>query len=134
MGSNTEARRIRVLIVDDHAMFAESLMLALGADERIEPIGYAEDGLEGVALAEYVAPDVVLMDLNMPGFDGADATRMLSSLCPSVKVVIVTASQSPTDAERALGAGAVRVIRKESPASTVVAAVLAAASGLTQAA
>lgn len=128
MPSNHPHDRIRVLVVDDHAMFAESLLLALGLDQRIEPLGFAGDALEGVAVAERLVPDVVLMDLNMPGLDGADATRMLKRLSPSVRVIVVTASGDPDDRERALDAGAVAVVTKGSPAAAVCDAVVATAS------
>jgi DNA-binding NarL/FixJ family response regulator len=120
--------RVRVLVVDDHAMVAESLLLALAADRRIEPLGFAGDALEGIAVAEQLIPDVVLMDLNMPGLDGVDATRMLKRLRPSVRVIVVTASCDPDDRERAFDAGAVAVVTKELPAEAVREAVLANAA------
>jgi two-component system, NarL family, response regulator LiaR len=118
--------RIRVFIVDDHAMFAESLLLALGCDDRIEPLGFANDALEGVAVAESLEPDVVLMDLNMPVLDGIDATRMLRRLRPAIRIVVVTASTDPDDCERALDAGAVAVVTKAAAAAAVCEAVHAA--------
>ena len=123
----TPHHRIRVFVVDDHVMFAESLVLALGCDDRIEPLGFAGDGLEGVAVAERLDPDVVLMDLNMPGLDGIDATRMLKRLRPATRVVVVTASTDPDDCERALDAGAVSVVSKTAPAAVVCDAACAAA-------
>jgi len=66
---------VRVLVVDDHALFAEALMLTLGIDERIEVIGSASSGVEAVSLAEAMRPDVVLMDVHMPTMDGIEATR-----------------------------------------------------------
>ncbi len=134
MGSSSQRRKIRVLIVDDHAMFAESLMLALTADDRIDPIGYGSDGLEGLVLAEQLLPDIVLMDLDMPGLNGVDATRMLADLCPSVQVIVVTAACFPEDRQRSLDAGAVRVVTKDTPAATLRGAVLEVASVLIQAA
>jgi DNA-binding NarL/FixJ family response regulator len=118
--------RIRVFVVDDHVMFAESLLLALAGDERIEPLGFAGDALEGVAVAERLDPDVVLMDLNMPVLDGIDATRMLKRLRPATRVVVVTASTDPDDRERALDAGAAAVVTKTAPAAVVCEAVCAA--------
>ncbi|MFL5966763.1 MAG: response regulator transcription factor [Gaiellaceae bacterium] len=122
------SRRIRVLIVDDHELFAEALAAALSADDRIEPVGRGGTALEGVALAEHLLPDVVLMDLHMPGLDGVDATRMLARLCPSARVVVVTASTSPDDRERALDAGAVTVLTKGVGADMLIDAVLDASS------
>lgn len=119
--------RIRVFVVDDHVMFAEALLLALGCDPRIEPLGFAGDALEGVAVAEQLDPDVVLMDLNMPGLDGIDATRMLKRLRPATRVVVVTASTDPDDRERAYEAGAVAVVAKTAPVRAVCDAACAAA-------
>ena len=126
--------RLSVLIVDAHAMFAESLVLALTADDRIDAVGYGSDGLEGVTLAQQLLPDVVLMDLDMPRLNGVDATRMLSDLCPSVRVIVVTASCSAVDHRRSLEAGAARVVTKDTPAATLQAAVLEVSSVLIQAA
>jgi DNA-binding NarL/FixJ family response regulator len=128
MPPDDPGHRIRVLVVDDHAMFAESLLLALSADRRIEPLGSAGDALEGIAVAEELDPDIVLMDLNMPGLDGVDATRMLKHLRPSVRVIVVTASHDPDDRERAFDAGAVAVVTKELSAAAVRDAVLANAA------
>jgi DNA-binding NarL/FixJ family response regulator len=102
------------------------LLLALAGDERIEPLGFAGDALEGVAVAERLDPDVVLMDLNMPVLDGIDATRMLKRLRPATRVVVVTASTDPDDRERALDAGAAAVVTKTAPAAVVCEAVCAA--------
>ena len=65
---------VRVLVVDDHALFAEALMLTLGIDDRIQVVGSASSGTEAVALAKALNPDVVLMDLHMPSMDGIEAT------------------------------------------------------------
>ena len=66
---------VRVLIVDDHALFAEALMLTLGIDERIEVVAHAANGAEAITLTRTLRPDVVLMDLHMPGMDGIEATK-----------------------------------------------------------
>src|SRR2546428_13321140 len=96
---------VRVLVVDDHALFAEALMLTLGIDERIEVVGSASSGVEGVSLAEALRPDVVLMDVHMPSMDGIEATRRVRRVSPSTRVVMVTAARSPQIAFHALAAG-----------------------------
>src|SRR5204863_354418 len=70
-------RPVRVLIVDDHALFAEALMLTLGIDRRIEVVGHASNGVEAVSLARALEPEVVLMDLHMPRMDGAIVTALV---------------------------------------------------------
>src|ERR1700730_15193006 len=84
---------VRVLVVDDHALFAEALMLTLGIDERIEVIGSASSGAEAVSLAEALRPDVALMDVHMPSMDGIEATRRVLNVSPGSRVVIVTAAR-----------------------------------------
>jgi len=113
-----------VLVVDDHALFAEALMLTLGIDERIEVVGSASSGVEGVSLAEALRPDVVLMDVHMPSMDGIEATRRVRRVSPTTRVVIVTAARSPQIALHALAAGAERCLTKDTSAVTLIDAIL----------
>jgi DNA-binding NarL/FixJ family response regulator len=115
---------IRVLVVDDHALFAEALMLTLGIDERIEVVGSASSGVEGVSLAEALRPDVVLMDVHMPSMDGIEATRRVRRVSPTTRVVIVTAARSPQIALHALAAGAERCLTKDTSAVKLIDAIL----------
>ena len=115
---------MRVLVVDDHALFAEALMLTLGIDERIEVIGSASSGAEAVSLAEALRPDVVLMDVHMPSMDGIEATRRVRSVSPGSRVVIVTAARPREIAAHALAAGAERCLTKDTPAVRLVDAIL----------
>src|SRR5258708_27382571 len=104
---------VRVLVVDDHALFAEALMLTLGIDDRIEVVGSASSGVEAVSLAEVLRPDVVLMDVHMPSMDGIEATRRVRNVSPGSRVVMVTAARSPEVAFPALAGGAERCLGKE---------------------
>ena len=113
-----------MLVVDDHALFAEALMLTLGIDERIEVIGSASSGVEAVSLAEALRPDVVLMDVHMPSMDGIEATRRVRRVSPTTRVVIVTAARSPQIAFYALAAGAERCLTKDTSAVKLIAAIL----------
>jgi DNA-binding NarL/FixJ family response regulator len=115
---------VRVLVVDDHALFAEALMLTLGIDDRIEVVGSASSGVEAVSLAEALRPDVVLMDVHMPNMDGIEATRRLRNASPGSRVVMVTAARSPEVAYHALAAGAERCVTKDTTAVRLIDAIL----------
>ena len=115
---------IQILIADDHTLFAEALSLMLRTDPRMEVVGVALNGREAVDLAAALRPDVVLMDLHMPVMDGIEATRQLRRASPSSRVVVVTASTSAEDSDRARAAGAVAYIRKWSTADELQRAVV----------
>jgi two-component system response regulator DesR len=117
-------RRVRVLIVDDHALFAEALMFTLGIDDRIEVVGWARDGIEAVSLAESLQPDVVLMDVHMPCMDGIEATRRVREVSPRSWVTIVTSARSSEVASHALAAGAKRYLTKDTPALQLIDSIL----------
>jgi DNA-binding NarL/FixJ family response regulator len=118
----------RVLIADDERLFAEALELILGSDERIEVVGRARDGEEAVALARELDPDVVLMDLSMPGMDGFAATRAIVSENAARRVVVLSGSADPDDVAKAGESGACGYLRKENIADELVPRVLSAAS------
>jgi DNA-binding NarL/FixJ family response regulator len=115
---------LRVLIADDHQLFAETLGLTLDFDERVEVAGSARNGKEAVRLALELQPDAVLMDLEMPVLDGIHATRLLRRLLPACPVVVLTASLSPEDAHRARTAGAAAYLTKGCSADHVVGALV----------
>jgi DNA-binding NarL/FixJ family response regulator len=117
---------VRVIIVDDHQLFAETLGLVLELDDRVEVAGSAHDGKQGVRLALEQRPDAVLMDLEMPVLDGIHATRLLRRLAPSCPVVVLTASRSSEDAARARSAGAAAYLTKGCSTDHVVETLLEA--------
>jgi len=119
--------QIRVLIADDHRIFAEALGLALDADPRLNVVAYARDGREAVKLALTLEPDVVLMDLDMPLVDGIEATRTICRSLPT-RVAMLTASPAPEDALRARDGAAAAYLTKGCSAEDVVAAVLEVAT------
>ena len=88
---------IRVLIADDHQLFAEALQAILGGDERIEVVGRAGNGREAVELAGELKPDVVLMDVSMPLLGGVEATRTIRAASDATAVVMLTGSDSRAD-------------------------------------
>lgn len=107
------ADRIRVLIVDDHAVVRNGLASFLGLREDIELVGEAGDGEEAVAKARELSPDVVLMDLVMPGVDGVEATRTLRETCPSCKVLVLTSFLEDDKLVQALRSGAAGYLMKD---------------------
>jgi two-component system nitrate/nitrite response regulator NarL len=97
---------IRILIVDDHALFRSGIKLALQRHDRFEVVGEAGDGLEGIKRAKQLKPDVVLLDLHMPGTSGLEALRMLAEEVPETQVVMLTVSEDAEDLLDTLRAGA----------------------------
>ena len=115
---------VRVLIADDHALFAKTLGAILSGTPGIEVVGIAEDGLEAVGLAVALSPDVILMDLEMPHLDGISATRRLVKLGLGMPVIVLTASADPKFAQQAHEAGAKGYLTKDRIGSALVSAVL----------
>lgn len=107
----------RILIADDHALFRESLR-ALVEARGYDVVGEAADGLEAVALAIALQPDLVLLDLAMPGLDGLAAARELRDKVPNARVVILTASEEQADLLEAVKAGAQGYLIKNLEAAT----------------
>lgn len=120
---------IRVVIVDDHAMVRTWLAAVLGADGDIDVVGQAADGPAGVESAAAMRPDVVLMDLSMPGMDGIEATRRVLAALPATRVVVLTSFSEQARVRSALAAGAVGYQLKDAEPETLRAAVRAAAAG-----
>jgi DNA-binding NarL/FixJ family response regulator len=104
---------VRILIADDHRLFAESLMAVLSEDERVDVVGIAEDGQEAVELTTELQPDVVLMDLKMPVIDGFEATRRIREGGLDMQILILTGTDQEIGSEDAAAAGASGYLRKE---------------------
>jgi DNA-binding NarL/FixJ family response regulator len=117
----------RVLIADDHTLFAEALEAILDGDQRIDVIGRARDGEEAVRLAASLRPDVVLMDISMPVMDGIEATEEIVRAQPRACVLVLTGSNSPQDIDAARRAGASGYVTKDRIAAELVEAILSAA-------
>ena len=117
-------QKIRVLIADDHRLFAETLEALLGTDDRIEVVATAADGREAVRLALEHDPDVTLMDINMPVLDGFEATRRIRAQDPHACVLMLTGSNARTDVARAREAGAAGYVTKDRIAAELIEAIL----------
>jgi DNA-binding NarL/FixJ family response regulator len=120
---------VRVLLVDDQALFREALAMLLGVHPGIEVVGEAGDGAEALDRVAALAPDVVLMDLRMPVLDGVAATRRLRVDQPGVRVIALTTFDDDEDVFAAVRAGAVGYLLKDVSSARLVEAVLAAARG-----
>jgi DNA-binding NarL/FixJ family response regulator len=123
-GRPKKAKPLRVLIVDDHRLFAEALEAILATDERIEVVGQAGDGSEAVELARRLGPDLVLMDVSMPVLDGFEATREIRAASGDTQVLMLTGSNSRADVDRSREAGASGYVTKDRIASELVAAIV----------
>ena len=110
----------RVLIVDDHRLFAEMLALALDISGSFEVVGHAANGRDAIEEAAWLRPDVVLMDLEMPVLDGIAATPRVLAAAPGSKVVVVSSSTSDVDRRRALDAGAEAFLGKQASTDELV--------------
>ena len=120
---------IRVVVVDDHAVVREGLELLLGRFDGIECVALAADGAEAVEVVRDVQPDVVLMDLSMPGVDGVEATRRLGVEAPGAAVVVLTTFADRNHVIDAVDAGAVGYLLKDSGPEQLEAGIRAAARG-----
>lgn len=120
---------ISVVLVDDHDVVVQGLRLLLAEQAGIEVIGAAHDGATGAALVQQLQPDVVLMDLSMPGMDGIEATRIISETCPATSVVVLTTFGDRERVLASLDAGAVGYLMKDVSPQALHDGVVAAAAG-----
>ena len=124
-----ETNRIRVLIVDDHAVVRSGLAAFLLAFDDLELAGEAASGAEAIRMRDQVQPDVVLMDLVMPGMDGATATRIIRQQCSQVQVIALTSFWEEELVQATLQAGAIGYLLKNVSAEELAAAIRAAHAG-----
>src|SRR3954447_14339969 len=120
---------ITCLIVDDHEVVREGLRLSLSRAPHIRVVGEAADGASAVEMAERRKPDVVIMDVRMPGMDGLEATKLMTEKVPDSKVLIFTAYSERSLLGRGLESGAKGYILKEAPHQTLVRAIEKVAQG-----
>jgi len=120
---------ITVLLVDDHPMVRAGLTNLIATTEDLRVVGEAADGEQGVAMADELIPDVILMDLAMPGMDGVRATRLILDSHAEIRVVVLTSFADRTRVSNALAAGAVGYLLKDCDAGEVLAAIRSASQG-----
>ena len=120
-GANGE--RLRVMVVDDHALFRRGLEMVLENEDDIDLVGEASDGQEAIQKAQELMPDVVLMDVRMPKRSGIEAAREIRDLLPHVKILMLTISDEEADLYEAIKAGASGYLLKEIPIEEVADAI-----------
>ena len=124
-----DTRPITVVVADDHELFRRGMQTVLDMEAGFEVLAQARDGEEAVARVAELAPDVVLMDVRMPGIDGIEAARRIRETTPSTRVVMLTISDEEDDLYRAVRAGANGYLLKDSSLEQVASAVRAVARG-----
>ena len=120
---------LRVLLVDDHDLFRTGLRNLLEEQGGLSVLGEAANGAEAVQLVSESAPDVVVMDLNMPGMSGVEATRQISTLAPLTRVVVLTISDQDSDVMDAILAGACGYLLKDASIQELIRGIRSAAVG-----
>lgn len=123
---------IRILVVDDHAVVRQGLRIFLGLDEDLHIVGEASDGAEAIRLCHELRPDVVLMDLLLPGVDGIAATSTIRRELPDTEVIAMTSVVEYKSVVGALQAGAIGYLLKDTEAPDLCKAIRAAAAGQVQ--
>ena len=128
---DTQSGKTRVLVVDDHEMFSEARAMLLTRQPDVVLVGSARDAEEAIRLIDVdeIDPDVVLMDLDLPGIDGIQATRRIREMSPDAKVVVLTAMQDPEIIADALAAGACGYVPKTRAVDELMDIVRRAAAG-----
>jgi DNA-binding NarL/FixJ family response regulator len=120
---NVTAEVIRVLIVDDHALYRRGLLTVLETEDGIEVVGEAADGIEAVDQAEETLPDVIVMDVGMPKRGGIDACRVIKQRVPSARILMLTSSDDEANLFEAVRAGASGYLLKDVPPEEVAAGI-----------
>ncbi len=125
------AQRIRILLAEDHAIVREGLVQLLQAEQDFEVVGEASHGQQAVELATQLLPDVVVMDVRMPGLDGIEATRAIHALLPEVQVIGLSMAEESEQGRAMREAGAVNYVSKIGPSDVLIAAIRACRPGST---
>jgi DNA-binding NarL/FixJ family response regulator len=126
--NNLQAPQTRVLLVDDHDLFRTGLRNLL-EEQGVQVVGECDNGTEALHAVRELAPDVVVMDLNMPGISGVEATRQISMIAPLTRVLVLTISDQDSDVMDAILAGACGYLLKDSSIAELISGIHAAAIG-----
>jgi two-component system nitrate/nitrite response regulator NarL len=129
MTAGSDKAAIRVLVVDDHTLFRSGIKALLMREPGFEVVGEAPDGLEGIKRAKALKPDVILLDLHMPGLSGREALKTLTEEVPEAHVVMLTVSEDAEDLIETLRSGAAGYLLKNIDTQTLLASVRRAAEG-----
>ena len=113
-------KKIRVLLVDDHTVVRQGLSTMLNIDNDIQVVGEAADGEEAVEKARVLQPDVILMDISMPKMDGIDATRIIHSELPHIRIICLSMHDKQDQADRMLKAGASAYCTKDDDSNNLL--------------
>jgi two-component system response regulator NreC len=114
---------VRVLLADDNAQFRSVLRRLLERDEEIVVVAEAGNGAEAIGLAEELRPDIVLMDVSMPGLDGIEATYELKARCPDLTILMLSIGNKEQEIQAGLAGGATEYLVKGTPATEIVDAI-----------
>ena len=120
-----DGKRIRILLVDDHTIMRQGISRLLQEEQDLEIAGEASDGVSAIELAHEILPDVVLMDVSMPGMSGIEATRIIHAELPDIRIIGLSMFEEAERAAALLQAGAVAYLSKSGPSDAVVAAIRA---------
>ena len=127
----TEAQPIRVLLVDDHSLFRSGIRSLLQRHADFDVVGEAADGVEGIKRARQLQPDVVLLDLHMPGMSGVETLQLMREDCPDTAIIMLTVSEQSDDLALAMRAGARGYLIKNIETDYLLRAIRRAAAGET---
>jgi len=125
------AEKLRILLADDHETVREGLRMILNAQPDMQVVATAGDGMEAISQCEKITPDVVIMDISMPGMNGLAATQQLNEKCPDTKVLTLTRHADSSYLQQLMRAGAAGYVLKQSRPAELLHAIRAVATGST---
>ncbi|OPY55951.1 MAG: Transcriptional regulatory protein DegU [Pelotomaculum sp. PtaU1.Bin035] len=122
-------KKVKVLIADDHTLIREGLYKILSTEEAIEVVGEAENGQQAVELAFKIKPDIILMDITMPGTNGIEATRIIKNECPGIGIIVLTIHDQEEYLFELIKAGASGYVLKDIRSDLLIQTILGVARG-----